>query len=436
MIWTDGQGCPWRIEADAQAITLRSQDGRFRLDRADWPRDLYIAHTDQGEVIRFHGADMEAGFLVSATEADEFFGRIGMLAPQDPTEPTRPAAVTQREGPLWPTVTHASVWALILSCLAFLPAIGLLFGLAAVVLVIMSRLRWRSAPVMAHARAMSTVALVLALGGMAVSLLATYSFLHIARGDIQDVFSGGAYAGGYTYGQIAATIVVVILSLSIHECGHAIAAWWCGDDYAKSLGRVTLNPLAHIDLFGTLVLPILLTLANAPVFGYAKPVPVRLGNVRRYRRAHILISLAGPGANLMLAAVSLALWLALGCALALLAPDARVAEFSAAMETNVRIDGVPAGRLLAALAILLKLGFTINTLLAFFNLIPIPPLDGSWVLEHLFPNTLGRLYGVVRPFGFVIFLLLMYTDAFNYLIIPAAVPLGLGHILVRFCTGL
>jgi Zn-dependent protease len=122
--------------------------------------------------------------------------------------------------------------------------------------------------------------------------------------------------------------------------------------------------------------------------------------------------------------------------LALLAPDARVAEFSAAMETNVQIDGVPAGRLLAALAILLKLGFTINTLLAFFNLIPIPPLDGSWVLEHLFPNTLGRLYGVVRPFGFVIFLLLMYTDAFNYLIIPAAVPLGLGHILVRFCTGL
>jgi Zn-dependent protease len=271
---------------------------------------------------------------------------------------------------------------------------------------------------------------------MAVSLVATYSFLHAGPPDIEDILAGAAYDSGYTYGQIAATIVIIILSLSIHECGHAIVAWWCGDDYAKSLGRVTLNPLAHIDLFGTLVLPVLLTLAKAPVFGYAKPVPVRLGNVRRYRRAHILISLAGPGANLMLAAVSLALLLALGCALALLAPDARISAFSSALGTNVRIEGIPAGRVLTGCAVVLNLGFTINTLLAFFNLIPVPPLDGSWVLEHLFPNTLGRLYGLVRPFGFVVFLVLMYTNAFNYLLIPAAVPIGLGHGLIRCCTGL
>ena len=114
---------------------------------------------------------------------------------------------------------------------------------------------------------MVTVALLLTVVGSAISLLGVYTFLQTGAHDLSDLHQRlfGAHIA-YSYGAIAASVVVVLISLSVHECAHAITAWWCGDDYARSRGRVTLNPLAHIDLFGTVILPVLLAVAGAPVF--------------------------------------------------------------------------------------------------------------------------------------------------------------------------
>ena len=436
MIWTDGHGREWQVDAGPEVINLRSGDDSLRLERAAWARDVQLSSTGQSLIARFCGPDFEVGFLLSQEQAREFLSRIGVALRDETAGGGPPAPARRREGSTSPQMTHGAVWALICSALAFLPLAGLLFGLIAIVLIVIVRVRSRKTVAMTHVRTMCAVALGLTVGGMAISALASYDFMH-ANSDRLDTLTDRMTAGDmkYSYGAIGAAIVVVLLSLSIHECGHAISAWWCGDDFARSQGRVTLNPFAHIDLFGTVILPLLLAISRAPVFGYAKPVPVRLGGIRRYRRAHILISLAGPGANLLLSAVALALYLALGCLLARWAPDAEITGFSS-IAPQVAITGVAGGQLLAAAALVLKLTFMINLFLAFFNLIPVPPLDGSWVLEHLFPNTLGRLYAVIRPYGFLIFLGLFWTKVFHYLLMPMLVPLLFGYGTVAVCTGL
>ena len=149
-----------------------------------------------------------------------------------------------------------------------------------------------------------------------------------------------------------AALPVVLFSVIVHECAHGLMALWCGDTTARDRGRLTLNPLPHIDPIGSIVLPAVLLLTHAPfLFGWAKPVPINWANLRRPKDDAVKVALAGPASNLLLAL--------LFAMLVRLAPDS---GFWAPLQT-MAVGGV-----------------VWNCALALFNLIPIPPLDGSWVI--------------------------------------------------------
>jgi Zn-dependent protease len=153
------------------------------------------------------------------------------------------------------------------------------------------------------------------------------------------------------------------------------------------------------------------------------------------RRSHILVSIAGPGSNLLLAAASMLLLLGIGCSLGLFVPDAILTNFAILdLRATVKASGFPLASVVGPICTILRLSFFINVLLAFFNLIPIPPLDGSWVLEHLFPRKLGPLYERIRPFSILLFVALLYSGVLSYLLRPAIVVLRLGFDLLVSCT--
>jgi len=303
--------------------------------------------------------------------------------------------------------------------------------------LILHRRRVRRSAAYGHSRALCATALVFLVLGLAVSAIATWGLRgHVHEFDSDRLFSGPATTER-NWGIIACGIFVVLLSLTVHEAAHAITAWWLGDGLARSLGRVTLNPLAHIDPFGTILLPILLITAGSPVFGYARPVPVQVETLPRYRRAHILIAIAGPGSNLLLACASLLLLLGLTCGLRAAVPGAHLTNLaSLSLEAPMAATGFAFSAVFGPLCLILKLSFIINIALALFNLIPIPPLDGSWVLEHLFPNSLGRLYAVLRPYGFLLFIGAWYAGLFEYMMYPFMLLVGPGLALLTAATGM
>ncbi|MBI5122186.1 MAG: site-2 protease family protein [Rhodospirillales bacterium] len=186
---------------------------------------------------------------------------------------------------------------------------------------------------------------------------------------------------------ISAWVIPVLLAVTLHEAAHGFAAWKLGDDTAKRLGRVTFNPLRHVDLFGTVILPGLLIFSNAPVlFGYAKPVPVDASRLRNPRFGMVLVAAAGPGINLSLA---LASTLFLGALV-----DLEVAE-----------SWVLPLRWLGAN---LYNSIEINVLLALFNLLPILPLDGGRILAGLLPTGLGIRFASTERVGLLILLGLLF----------------------------
>ena len=186
-------------------------------------------------------------------------------------------------------------------------------------------------------------------------------------------------------------IFVLLVSLSVHESAHAYIAEKRGDDTGRMLGRITLNPLKHLDPIGSVVVPIFLFLFNLPVFGWAKPVPVNPRNFRQYRLDNALVSAAGPVSNLMLAVIST---FAMAIYLLIVGGSRFFAEAGQ--------DYTP-----PALMIIFA---SINLLLAAFNAIPIFPLDGSHILEAVLPKgTASQLYDRIKPFSFLILLFLMMT---------------------------
>ena len=197
-------------------------------------------------------------------------------------------------------------------------------------------------------------------------------------------------------GQLVIIFLVLIFSLSVHESAHAWTAARLGDRTAERLGRITLNPVAHIDPIGTLVLPLVAFTTGAPVIGWAKPVPVNRVNLRDPRRDFLYIAAAGPASNIVIAVVA---------AVALRALPVSPIRFGPGLE-------LPLWSIAAVL-------FELNLLLALFNIVPIPPLDGGNVLAGLLPAWLAAGYDrIVRPWGFLILYGLLLTGVLSALITP------------------
>ena len=218
--------------------------------------------------------------------------------------------------------------------------------------------------------------------------------------------------------EIAISLFVLLFAITVHEAAHGWAAKRMGDPTAFDLGRVSLNPLAHIDPIGTVVLPLMLVLAHAPVFGWAKPVPVNPYNLRHPRRDNLVISAAGPAANLLISIAATVLLLILKFTV----PGVRAFLQSPALFRAILPQGFYP---LQGLALILYFAILINIYLGVFNLIPIPPLDGSGILMGVLTDKAAARYDKIRPYGFFIVLGLLYMNVLDILILPLNVLISL-----------
>jgi Zn-dependent protease len=194
-------------------------------------------------------------------------------------------------------------------------------------------------------------------------------------------------------------VVVLMLAFSVHESAHAYVAMRLGDPTAYMMGRVTLNPLKHLDPFGSVLVPLIALVYGGFLIGWAKPCPVTTRNFKHIRRDDILTSMAGPASNLAMAVVALVLLIVLKHA-------GGLATIVAAVEMARHVPGVDtSGMPLFPLALLLYFMVLINLLLFVFNLIPIPPLDGSHVLRQFLPYRVERVYNQIGIYGLLIIFL-------------------------------
>jgi Zn-dependent protease len=193
--------------------------------------------------------------------------------------------------------------------------------------------------------------------------------------------------------------LVLLFSLSVHESAHAWTALRQGDDTGLREGRITLNPLVHIDILGSVVFPLFGLFAGGVLFGWAKPVPVRPQRFRQFRLGQILTAGAGPMSNFVLALV-----------------------FTVMYAVAVRGFGGDAAQPVIFMA---RWGIVINVILGVFNLIPVPPLDGSWIASMGLPRNLGALYDeFVRPYGYMLLILLLISGGLSYVFDWVAFPIA------------
>jgi Zn-dependent protease len=199
--------------------------------------------------------------------------------------------------------------------------------------------------------------------------------------------------------QIATWIVPLIFAIVFHEVSHGLVAKRLGDPTAAERNRLSLNPLRHVDPFGTLILPLILALSHAPIFGWAKPVPVNYRRLKNPRRDMVLVALAGPGMNLLLAVIGAAI-----------------------LAATLSLSSAPRGfaaTLIAANALNFVL---INLFLALFNLLPVPPFDGGHVVEGLLPPSLAQSFSKIGRYSLLVLVMLV-------LVLPMIGVNVVGHVI-------
>ena len=202
---------------------------------------------------------------------------------------------------------------------------------------------------------------------------------------------------GINFVEVFIIFLVLLFSLTVHEAAHALTADRLGDPTARLLGRVSLNPAVHVDPIGTIVFPLIAIITNLPVLGWAKPVPVNVTRLRgHWKRKYMLIAAAGPASNLVLAVIA-----------------------------SILLHVIPvSGRLVEAalgpLGAVLREAVYLNVLLAVFNMVPVPPLDGGNVLAGVLRGPVADMYDRLRPYGFIILYGLMFTGILTMIILPPA----------------
>jgi Zn-dependent protease len=214
--------------------------------------------------------------------------------------------------------------------------------------------------------------------------------------------------------EIFLQLIAFAFAISVHESAHGWMAERLGDPTARWLGRISLNPLRHVDLFGTVIFPLLLAVLGAPVIGWAKPVPFVSRNLRNQRWGPVAVALAGPVSNIALAAIFTTI---------LVLTKMVLPGFRELLVAMLQAGAMGAAGIVAPLVYLLFALAMINLVLAVFNMIPVPPLDGSHLLEALLPYEARMAFGRFQAYGMILLFALMWTGIF-------------GRILQPFVTGL
>ena len=196
--------------------------------------------------------------------------------------------------------------------------------------------------------------------------------------------------------KIAVSAIPIIFAITVHEAAHGYAAKYFGDFTAEKLGRITLNPLKHIDPLGTVILPAITLMVGGVLFGWAKPVPVNFGNLRNPKKDMLWVAAAGPASNLVMAI----LW---GILLGFVKRGLDAGDFSTIAYLIIDMAYV---------------GITINIVLMVLNLLPLPPLDGGRIAVSLLPNNLAYQLSRTEKFGFIILIALMFMGVLGKILAP------------------